>query len=465
MSRSVMKPVLSSSALYLCLALTPVVLNPSFDAHLGSLHAAENGVSAKDKKRNPPTMRSKIYEDITKAQKRVEDGQPAEAVKAFNALIERTGKKALNSYELAMVYRSLSVIAYDAGDLPGAVAHLKTLLAQPELPLGLEQSMRYFLAQLYFSQEAYDQVITTLHSWFELVDQPSMQSYLMLAQAHLQRKEYDQSLGNIDKVFAMAKEKGKDEKEAWHQIRLYIYSEKEQLKAQLGVLEVLVDKWPKKAYWLNLAGVYAELDRPLDQMHTLELAYQQGMLERESELVALAQMLSSNGMPYKAAKIMDKGLKAEQIEASAKNLERQGEYWRLSQETEKALPVLAKAAKLAEEGSPSLRLAYLYFAQDKYTEAADAARSALAKGELKKPYEARLLLAQSLFYIQQFDEARVAFNQVLKETKPVPMDKTKAAKTTEKPKPIPEYRAAGQWLRYMESEIKRQKDIQEYLNS
>lgn len=444
--------VLSALAFYLCLAAIPAFAPDS----VKSAKAYAEG--AQEETRKTPAMRNKVYEQISKAQALVDKKQISAAKRAFKDLLNRTGKRALNSYEKAMVLRALAVVEFDSGNTKAAIGNVKQLLAQPNIPLGLEQSMRYFLAQMYYSQESYKDTIKNIGIWQRLVDAPSIQSYIMLAHSHLQLKQYDASLRNIDRAFALARQKGKPAKESWYQIRLYVYSEQENPRKQLGVLKQLVNKWPKKSYWMNMASVYGQLDRYKDQMHVLELAYGQGMLERESELVALAQMLNSNKMPYKAAKVMEKGLKEQKVTSSAKNLERLGEYWRLAQETQKALPVLAKAAKASSDGKAALRLGYLYFAQDKYQQAASAARSALNKGGLKKPYEASLLLAQSLFYLERYDQSKQAFNRVLAQAKPYKNKKGLSKRPQE-------YRVAQQWLRYMESEIKRQQEIKAYINS
>lgn len=446
-STVLLRRVLCVCAFYFFIATLPAV-SPQF-VQATSAHAE----GSQQDTRKTPAMRNKVYEEISKAQALVDKKQISAAKRAFKALLNRSGKRALNSYEKAMVLRALAVVEFDSNNTKSAIGNVKQLLAQPNIPLGLEQSMRYFLAQMYYSEESYKNTIKNIGIWQRLVDSPSIQSYIMLAHSHLQLKQYDSSLRNIDRAFALARQKGKPAKESWYQIRLFVYSEQENPRKQLGVLKQLVNKWPKKSYWMNMASVYGQLDRYKDQMHVLELAYGQGMLERESEFVALAQMLNSNKMPYKAAKVMEKAIKEKKVTASAKNLERLGEYWRLAQETKKALPVLAKAAKASKDGKAALRLGYLYFAQDKYQQAVNAARSALSKGGLKKPYEANLLLAQSLFYLEQYSKSKDAFKRVLKQAKPY------------KNKRPQEYRVAQQWLRYMESEIKRQQEIKSYINS
>lgn len=437
------KPFVKSLSLALCLAFIAVPLSSTT-----ALAATEKKAQ---KTRKTPAMRNAVYEKLSAAQQQIEAGQLAEGSQALIKLKDTKGKKALNSYELASVWNLLAYVYFQQEKYQQAIQAYQTLLKQPEIPLAMEQNTQYTLAQLYFTIENYGKTIELLKGWLAQVENAAPDAYVFLAQAYYQQKKYDLSLSNIEKAIALAKQKNKEVKENWYQLMAFLYAEKKQPKKQLGVMKTLVSNWPKREYWLGLAGVYAELGQERNQLNAMETAYVQGLLTRESELVATAQLMAMFNMPYKAAKVMDKAIKAEQVKPTAKNLERLGEYWRRAQETEKALPELAAAAKLAEDGKPSLRLAYMYFALDKHKQAAAAAQQSLNKGGIKSRYEAQVLLGQSQFYSQRYDSARKAFKQVI-------------AKADSKQESQARYKKiASQWLNYMESEIKRLEEIAKYI--
>ena len=407
---------------------------------------------AKYKEKQTKALRAKVYEKLAKAQEEQEAGNYSDALDILEGLKNRKGKSALQPHELAQLYNFYAYVYLAQEKYPQAITNFEKVMQQPELYIGIAASTQYALAQLYFATDKTNKAVSTLESWFKIADKPGPDAYVLLAQGYMQQEKIDAALPQLLKAFSLAKEKGKPPKENWYTLLQYIYAEKKDYPKQVKALEVLVNNWPKKAYWLSLVGVYGELEQDKKRLSALEAAYMQGFLDKESYLVALAQMLSAFDMPYKAAKVMEKGFKDELIEASAKNLERTGEYWRRAQEIEKALPRLAQAAKLAEDGEPAIRLAYLYQQNYEYDKAAAAVQQAFNKGGIKRPLEARFLLGQAQFNAKKFEQARKSFKRVIADSK-----KDKDQKRMQK--------LASQWLKYMETEIQRQKEIKTYLKA
>ncbi len=401
-----------------------------------------------EKTRKTPALRNYVYEKLSAAQQASEAGDIAAAVKILDKLKARSGKKALNSYELANLWNFYAFIYYSKDLYENAIDAYKNVLKQPDIPEAMEVNTKYSLAQLYFVIEDYNKAIEALENWFKVAINPSPGTYILLGQAYIQTKQYDKALIKIEQAIKVAQSQGKQIKENWYVLLRYLYNEKNDNPKQLEVLQILIKQWPKKEYWIGLAGMYGEMDQEDLQLHAMETAYTQGLLNRESELVSLAQMLAASGVPYKAAKIMDKGIKGKIIEPTSRNTERLGEFWRRAQETTKALPKLEKAAAGAENGEPYFRLAYIYYSLDRFADCVNAAQQALKKGGLRQPMEAQLLLGQSLFYEKQYDDARDVFKEILADT-----DKKNSRSR----------KTANQWLRYMEREIIRLEEIAKYL--
>lgn len=419
-------------------------------SYFGVAAAKEKKEESKRSTRKTPALRNKVYEKLSAAQQAAEAGNMEEAIAILDELKNRTGKKALNSYENANLWNFYAFIYYSKENYKDAIRSYENVLKQADLPEAMEVGTKYSLAQLYFVIEDFPNAIKALEGWFKVAVNPAPDAYVLLGQAYLQVKNYDSALVQIEKAMTVARQKGKEPKENWYLLLRFLYNEKNDNNKQLEVLTVLVDKWPKKEYWLGLSGVYGALNQEGKQLYALETAYVQGLLTREGELVSLSQMLAATGMPYKAAKVMDKGIKEGLIKESSKNVERLGEYWRRSQETEKALPKLEVAAKSASSGEPYLRLAHIYYSLDRFSEAANAARGAVKLGGLKRPMDAHMLQGQALFYTKKYEGARTAFNKVLAD------NEKKNARNR---------KIAQQWMKYMEREIVRQREISKYLQS
>ena len=90
-------------------------------------------------------------------------------------------------------------------------------------------------------------------------------------------------------------------------LKMAVFQELKQKLDVLPIYEILVQHYPKKRYWVQLSGLYGSRDRQLDQMGALEAAYDDELLDKEREFLALAQLLMMHQNPYKAAKVMEDG--------------------------------------------------------------------------------------------------------------------------------------------------------------
>ena len=199
-----------------------------------------------------------------------------------------------------------------------------------------------------------------------------------------------------------------------------------------------------------------QLDRELDYMVTLNMAYQKDLLDKQGEYLALAQVLLSNDNPYWAAKVIEAGrlkkvpvvdekTKEEKmlpvVKDTEKNLKFLADSWRMAQEIELAIPIMEKAARVAKDGQTFIILGSLYLSEDKLEEAVDAIEQGLKKGKVKNASKARLTLGQAHFELQNFEQAKKEFRIAAR-------DDDKDIKKT-----------ANNWIKYTENEEIRVKNI------
>ena len=298
------------------------------------------------------------------------------------------------------------------------------------------------------------------------VENVTAQSYSLLAQAYYQTSEYQKSLDSMLEAVRLAEEVEEYRpKENWYVLLGACYSElKDQkkvtekfaLEKQRDIYEILVNYYPKKQYFLQLGGVYGQMNREVDYMITLKAAFEQDLLDREGEYLALAQLLLLNKNPYWAANVLVSGqnkkvaIKNDEsgkeeiqpvVKDTEKNLKLLADAWRIAQETDKAIPVLEKAAKLSKEGETFILLGNLYLVEDKLEDAVRAINEGIKKGKLKKPSQARLVLGQAYFELENFDEAKKQFRIAARD------EDSKVKKT------------ANSWIKYAENEEVRVKNL------
>ncbi len=409
---------------------------PAFSSTL-----AQDEKKPQQETRRTPALRNKIYEKLAEAQTAAEAKDYNQAASILDDMIASGGKSALNSYELANVYNLYAFIHYSREDYAKALQAYENVVSQPDIPLAMEINTKYTIAQLYFVQEQWQKGINALLDWFAVTDNPNANAYVLLAQGYYQTKDYDKALLNVEKAINMYKADDKVPKEQWYNLARFLYFEKNDVNNTVAVLEELLKYYPKKDYWVQLSHMYGEQNKEGKQLAAMDTAYVQDMLTKGTDQITMAYLYLNAEVPYKAARVMDKGLKDGSIEGTSKNYEIAGSAWRQAQELDKAIAAMEEAAAKSDEGELYARLGNIYLDSDEYKKAITAINKGLARGGVKRPDTARLVLGMSYFNDKQYDKAREAF---------------KAAGRDER-----SAKYSQQWLQYLESELDRQAKLQD----
>lgn len=438
-TRKAFSRVLGVAALVVAGWALPLAMSP-FGLDGSLVLAQEQQQKGQEKTRRTPALRNEVYEKLSVAQQAAEANKFAEAKTALDALVrEYSGKKQLNSYELANVYNFYAFIYYSQENYQEAIRSYEKVLAQPDIPEAMEIGTRYSLAQLYFVIEDYAKAAQALEAWFRVAPNPAPDAYILLAQANYQLKQYDKALQNVQKGMAEAEKRNQEPKENWWLLMRVLYYEKGDIKKTTEILEILAKKWPKKDYFVQLSGMYGELKQDKKQLAAMETAYLSGWVAGERELVNMAYLYLGADAPYKAARVLEKGLKAKQIEPTAKNLELYGIALRQARENKRAVVELERAAGLANDGEMWSRLANIYLDLDNNGKAAEAARKSINLGGGRRPDNTRIVLGMALYNLGKYKEAKNAFAEARKD------------KRSEK--------IASQWLKFLDTEIEREAEL------
>jgi len=397
-------------------------------------------------------------------EKEEDDPDFAEAKLILTELLNRGDE--LKSYDRSIMWNYWGYIYFSAEDYDNAMRSYERLLDEPEATIPLRTSSLLTLAQLNLVKENWDKGIELILQWMDEVETVTAQSHSLLAQAYYQKADFIRTRKSIEEAIRLAEEVEEYRpKENWYVLlaaSLYelkeakVISELYALEQQLGIYEILVNYYPKKSYFIQLGGTYAQMEREEDYMITLKAAYEKDLLDKESEYTALAQMLLIYKNPYWAAQVLVAGQNKKititdektgeeesfpVIKDSEKNLKLLGDAWRMAQEIDKAIPVLEKAAKLSKEGDLYVLLGNLYLYEDRMEDSIKAVENALKKSKVKSRSQAQLVLGQAHFELENFEEAKKQFRAAAR-------DKNKRIKKT-----------ANSWIKYAENEAIRVQNL------
>ncbi len=401
----------------------------------GYLHAAE-----KDKKktrRKTPLIRAKTFKKLEQVQELAETDKLDEAINVLNSL--KAKSKKLNSYEIAQMWNFYAFIYRVQEKYDNAIDSYHMVLKQPDLPVGLELQCIYTLAQIYHFIEKFDQAIKYYKKWFVATATPSADAYARLATVYYQVKQQDLAVENIKKAIAMYEEKNKVPKENWYSILLAVYHERGDSKNMETVLETLMAFYPKKSYWMQLAAVYDEQKRDMDYLSVLDAAYLSGYIDKEGYYLNIASSYRNYDVPFKAAAIIEDGIKKGDIKETSRNLHILSNSWQHAKEYKKAIQSLEKAARLSEDGELMTWLGKAYLDNEEFEQAAKALENGLTRGGVKRADKANIWLGRAFFNLDKFDKAEAAFSAARK-------DKRSAT-------------IASQWLKYISKERQRRQQL------
>ena len=430
----------------------------------------------KQKTRTAQAVSKKTYDRIIKAQEAVDLEDYPEALRILNNLYSLSK---LTDYEQQNVLNYLGFVYYSMDDMTNAMNAYERMLTIPTLEEQIKKTTVYTLAQLNTMQENYSKAIRLTEEFFRLETNPAADPYIFYAQILYQLDRYSDMIEPVETAMEIyvrrqtarrlaAKveaEKNLNEaseeeiavarialaeanksynitpvpKEDWYVLLNFAYFQQENFIKVRDIQKTLLVHWPKKQYWFSLAGAYTELGEDENLIYAYDAAHTQMLLEKESELVTMAQLYMQAEVPYKAAKLLDKEIKANRVEKNEKNYRLMSQAWTLAAEDEEAIPALQQAARLSEEGELDLRLGNAYLNIGNHDECAKAINNGIKKGGIKSPDNAQISLGMCLYNLKEYKKAISAFN--------------KASKTSRS------RRISNQWIRVIESDIERERQI------
>ncbi len=344
------------------------------------------------------------HQRLSKAHKAIGEKKYNEAQKYLD---EMKVRKRLNDHERAMMWQTYGFVWSSKGKFKKAIECFRKCLELAAMPETALRNMEFNLGQLLMAVKKYREAVDVFRDWLKKIEEPSPHALYMIAMGYAQIKKYKHALYYGRKAVAGTKKP----QESWYQFNLSLYFRFKKFKEVANLLEILITKFSKKNYWVQLASVYSQLKRDKEALAVMELAYMQGFLEKESELMNLASLFMHNGVPIKAARVMKKGIEDGILKRNAKTYKMLAESLLHAREGKDAIEPLEAAAKIEKKGDLYVQLAQVHLGREEWTKAIGALNKALKKGRLTNPGSTYILLGISRNNLSQFGAAIQAFKK------------------------------------------------------
>lgn len=364
---------------------------------------------ARDPRPTPSTQTRKAqavgrwaFEKLETAHKLLEQEKYGEVLEVLADMERRRG---LSELEQALMWQTYGYAYSSQEKYKEATEAFEKSLAAGGLEPAVAQNITYNMAQLYVMLENYDRAVELFGQWFAEAEKPNASAHYMYAIALMQKGDVDAAIPHAEQAVS----KSSSPKESYLGLLLALYFETKNYEKAVPVVEKLVQNFPKEVYWKQLSALYAEQGNNKKALGALELAYYQGYLDEENEILNLAQLYLYNEVPYRAAQIVQEGLESGRVKGDAVSWQILADSFLQAREREKALEPLGKAAELAEDGNLYVRLAQLYLGEEQWSAARGALQKALQKGGVRNVGQVHLLLGIAYASDKQWEAAERSF--------------------------------------------------------
>jgi tetratricopeptide (TPR) repeat protein len=379
------------------LSLITVALWPAAPA------LAQSGACNTERKVEARALDELTWKQLNRVYEQVGEENFDSAYGDLQNLLRRAGR---DEYLQAVLYQALAQVEWSRRNYDASLANFEKAVELNTLPNQTHFALMYQISQLYFMNERYQDALDALDLWFCTVpkDQVTSHAYVLKASINIQKEDYPATLEAIDTAIAMES----DPKESWYQTKLAAHFELKQWPEAARTLETLVSRWPeKKTYWTQLSQIYYRLEQGDRALATMALAYRKGLLDKQSDITYLSSLYGDANVPYKAAEVLEKGIRDGVVEPTKSHWTMVAETWYSAEELQKSLSAFSEAGAVDPDGDIDLRRGFILVDLEDWSAALEALNAALEKGGLgdRRTGEAYLLRGMANFNLGNLDAA------------------------------------------------------------
>ncbi|HIF50135.1 MAG TPA: hypothetical protein EYQ42_01130 [Thiotrichaceae bacterium] len=351
-------------------------------------------------------LQASTHSVLSEAHKSMQAGNNAEALEKLNTLIS---SDKLKNYDAAVVYQTMGFAENGLTNFKSSAKHFIKALSLNALPKEVTHDLYFSTAQLLIHIEKPKEGLKFLSKWFADEAKPKAEAHILAATAYYYTEDYKQLIVHVEKAIALSKKAPLN----WHELLLAGYYETKDYKNAALILETIISKHPdKKDYWLQLAGIYQQLEQDKKSLAVYELAYKQELLKKEG-IIQLIKSYHYMDMPLKAANLIEKEMAVGDIEPNKKMLNLLVDSWLLAQERDKAKSVFKEIIKKFNDDTARLRLGQLYLDSEEWGKAVEILNVKLESRDKVLLSKINLLLGIGQYHSENLPMATRAFTQAL----------------------------------------------------
>lgn len=351
-------------------------------------------------------LSERTYNRLSAIQELMDKGSYARAEQDLKELLDDVRD---NNYEVAVTYQTLGYVYSSTDRYDAAAEAFIKAIEKRALPPDVTHNLNYNIAQLLIHAGDYKQGLLYLDKWFAEEPAAPPEVHVLAATAYYQLNDFRSLIPHIQTAIDRS---DKPEK-PWFDLLLAAYFELKDFRNAADLLTEMLERYPEsRDYWLQLVGVYQQLDRNKQSLAVMELALEKGILEKE-EIIQLAQMYLQEDLPFKAAKLLQEKIDNNEIGKNRDNLELLANSWQLAQETERAAATLKQLADISNDTAVYYRLGQIYFELERWQDCIEILEKVIDDDDFENQANATLLAGIAAYHLEDSSRSRKALNKAL----------------------------------------------------
>lgn len=321
---------------------------------------------------------------------------------------------ASKDYDKAYVARFIGVMYAQKGQEANSIKYLLEAIAPDILNEGDQGESIKLIADLQMQTKAYQAALDNYQAWMDFTGKEDANTYVKITQAYLELRRLDKMIVPADKAIALY---GDKQNQNPYILKLTSYYDRKMFKEAVKVLETVLPIFPEnKTWWTQLSMFYLLVEDYQKGVQTLDLAYKQGFLDKESQIKTLASLYSQNDAPYKAAMLLEKHIASGLVKRDDKNLSTLANAWHASQHIDKAAKYYGELAKMTNEAKHYRKQGMLLKQDEQFSAAIIALDKSIELG-IEDAGKIYMSIGESYFYLEKYKLANDALQKAVKDPK------------------------------------------------
>jgi tetratricopeptide (TPR) repeat protein len=314
------------------------------------------------------------------------------------------------------VIHSMQMASYGAqGKYAETAAAIESIIDSQYLPAANKPTLLRTLMSIDYQNKEYEKAIQ-YGKRAQAAGDSSGDTALTIAQAYYLNGSYKEALSSMEELVARDEQAGRKPPEkslnlVWN-CALKVHDDAAASKA----VEKLILNYPKPDYWANAMAPVLQTRTNDDRLllMTYRLMAQVGILKRGADFTEMAQIALDQGNPGEAQTVLEQAI-AKNLFTDPHDKERSQRLLdKVKKEAADDRASIAKdekAATAAPNGDPLVQIGAAYLGFGQADKALAAINAGIAKGNLKHPDEAYLLLGMAQERSKNAGEAVKAFSR------------------------------------------------------